>query len=78
MANAKDQIDALNNRLADLINDVRANNEILLSKAGQLDEEGQAALDRMSATVAAFDVEIGDADRSDETDTPAGDEQPPA
>ncbi len=76
MASAAEQLDALNNRFSDLIADVRANNEILQTKAGQLDEEGQAALDRLSANIAAFDAEVGDKDGS-EQDPAAGDENAP-
>jgi hypothetical protein len=69
MVTAAAQLATLNAQVADLISDVRANNDILASKAGQLDEEGQAALDRLGALVTGFDAEIGDADKSD-TATP--------
>ncbi len=79
MASAAEQLNALNDRLDDLVRDVRANTEILQTKAGQLDEEGQAALDRLSSNIASFDAEVGDADGSDKLETveiPADDRNP--
>lgn len=76
MASAAEQITVLNARFEDLVRDVKANTEILQTKAGLLDEEGQAALDRLSSNIADFDAQIGDADGSDADAAPAAGDEP--
>ena len=61
MASARDQLDALSAKVDDIAADVR----VIQAKAGQLDDEGQAALDRLTDKLSAFDTEVGDADGSD-------------
>jgi uncharacterized coiled-coil protein SlyX len=70
MATEAEQITALSTKLDDVIADVRAALAILTAERDNLGTEGQAALDSLSAKLAAFDTEIGDADGSDTPPTP--------
>jgi hypothetical protein len=58
-------IGALDAKVTDLIADVRAAIAALEAERDELGPAGQAALDTLTAKVAAFDAEIGDADGSD-------------
>lgn len=62
MASAAEQINAVIEKLDDVAADVA----VLKTKAGQLDAEGQEALDRLSAKLDSLDAEVGDQDGSDE------------
>jgi DNA anti-recombination protein RmuC len=75
MATAKTQLDALSTKVDDLVADVRAALGALGADRENLSDDGQAALDQLSAKVDAFDAEIGDADGSD-TAAPPVDETP--
>jgi ABC-type transporter Mla subunit MlaD len=63
MANATEQLTALSSKVDDLISDVRAALDTI--NDDQLSPQAQEALDGLSAKVAAFDTEVGDADGSD-------------
>lgn len=65
MATEAEQISNLSASVDDVIGDVRAALDILRAERDNLGEAGQAALDELTAKVAAFDTEIGDADSSD-------------
>ena len=58
-------IGALDAKVTDLIADVRAALAALEADRDNLGPAGQAALDALTAKVAAFDAEVGDADGSD-------------
>lgn len=72
MATEREQIEAASSKLDDLIADVRA---LLESERDRLSPEGQVSLDNLTARIAAFDTEVGDADGSD---APAAGEDPNA
>jgi len=63
MATATEQLAALSTKVDDLIADVRA--ALAVINQDDLSDTAQAELDRLSAKVAAFDTEVGDADGSD-------------
>lgn len=65
MATAKQQLDALSAKVDDLIADVRAARDAIEADRENLSDDGQAALDQLTAKVDAFDAEVGDADGSD-------------
>lgn len=65
MATAKEQLDNLSVKVDDLVADVRAAREALEADRDNLSDEGQEALDTLSAKLDAFDAEVGDADGSD-------------
>lgn len=66
MATATEQLTELSTKVDDLISDVRA--ALAVINDDQLSPQAQEALDGLSAKIAAFDTEVGDADGSD---TPA-------
>lgn len=66
MANEAEQLTAIKDKLTDVHADVRAK---LDQVRAETSPEGQALLDEVSAAIASFDSEIGDADGSD-TPTP--------
>ena len=61
MASAAEQLDALSAAVDDIAADV----QVLVDKSGQLDAEGQAALDRLTGKLNDLNVEVGDQDGSD-------------
>jgi hypothetical protein len=63
MASATEQLSELSTKVDDLISDVRA--ALAVIDNDELSESAQAALDSLTAKVAAFDTEVGDADGSD-------------
>jgi uncharacterized coiled-coil protein SlyX len=65
MATATEQLTALSGKVDDLISDVRA--ALAVIGEDNLSEAAQGELDKLTAKVEAFDTEVGDADRSDET-----------
>lgn len=73
MATEAEQLNALSVKVDDLIADVRAALAALEADRDNLGPDGQAALDSLTAKLAAFDAEVGDADGSDapEPETPA-------
>jgi uncharacterized coiled-coil protein SlyX len=73
MAKAKDQLDALNAKVDDLVADVRAALDKLTADRDNLNPDAQEALDSLAAKIDAFDSEVGDADSSD---TPPVDDRP--
>lgn len=66
MASAAEQINAVIAKLDDVAADVA----VLKEKAGQLDAEGQAALDRLTSKLDDLDTEVGDQDGSDNPTEP--------
>jgi hypothetical protein len=72
MATATEQLTALSSKVDDLISDVRA--ALAVINDDQLSPQAQEALDGLSAKVAAFDTEVGDADGSDTPVEPTPDE----
>ncbi len=58
MATAREQLDAVSAKVDTLVGDVRAELDILRQQQGNLDAEGQGALDRLSAKIDAFDAEV--------------------
>lgn len=78
MATAREQLNDLSAKVDDLVADVRAAKDALEADRENLSEEGQTALDELTAKVDAFDQEVGDADGSDAAapaPAPAPDEQ---
>jgi hypothetical protein len=75
MATEAEQLAVLSASVDDLIADVRAALAILVADQANFSPEGQAAFDALTAKVAAFDAEVGDADGSD---TPAPEPEPVA
>lgn len=73
MATEAEQLAALSDSVDDLIADVRAALAILVADQANFSPAGQAAFDTLTAKVAAFDAEVGDADGSD---TPAPEPTP--
>lgn len=72
MATATEQLNQLNAKVDDIAADV----QVLATKSGQLDAEGQAALDRLTGKLSDLDVQVGDQDGSDTPASPG--EQPNA
>lgn len=72
MATATQQLADLSAKVDDLIADVRA--ALATINGDELSDEAQAALDGLSAKVAAFDTEVGDADGSDTPVEPTPDD----
>jgi uncharacterized coiled-coil protein SlyX len=73
MAKATDQITALSTKFDDFASDVRA--ALAVINEDKLSDTAQAALDGLSAKLAALDTEVGDADGSD-TPAPVDPETP--
>lgn len=58
------------NALSDKVDDIAADVRVLATKSGQLDAEGQAALDRLTGKLSDLDAEVGDQDGSDNPEQP--------
>lgn len=61
MSELSDKLDALGTKIDAVQTDV----DVLKTKSGQLDAEGQAALDRLSGKVDGLASDVGDQDGSD-------------
>lgn len=73
MTSAREAIDQVSTRLDAFVADVNAEIDTLKTKAGQLDDEGQAALERLSGKIDAAHEVVGDADGSETPAEPATD-----
>ncbi len=78
MASASEQLQQFQQQVTDMINNVRAEMDIL-KQEDRLSPEGQAALDRMTSQVRAFNAEVlgpdgqpggGDSGQAPQTDQP--------
>lgn len=74
MARAKEQLDALSGKVDTMIGEVRSELQVLKDQQGNLDADGQAALDSIVAKVDAFTSEVDvtpapDTEPTGETDT---------